>query len=87
MIACCSTSNFFNAIFVVLYLQVVLEFDRNAEGEIGNLGRKILQKKFESYNKAWIGAMAEEFDAGNMNMMQQMHMHGGEGYHHNQVRA
>lgn len=33
----------------------VLEFDRNAEGEIGNLGKKILQKQFEAYNKAWLG--------------------------------
>jgi hypothetical protein len=39
----------------------VLEFDRGADGELGNLGRKILQKKFESYNKAWLGAVQEEY--------------------------
>lgn len=29
--------------------EIVLEFDRDKTGEIGNLGRKILQKKFERY--------------------------------------
>ena len=39
----------------------MLEFDRGADGELGNLGKKILQKKFEAHNKAWLGAMQEEY--------------------------
>ena len=38
-----------------------MEFDRGVNGELGNLGLKILQKKFESYNQVWIGALQEEY--------------------------
>ena len=39
----------------------MLEFDRGIGGELGQLGRKILQKKFESHNKAWLEAVQEEY--------------------------
>mmetsp|Transcript_29766 Transcript_29766/g.49787 ORF Transcript_29766/g.49787 Transcript_29766/m.49787 type:complete len:947 (-) Transcript_29766:278-3118(-) len=47
-----------------LMCELVLEFDRNQEGDIGNLGMKILQKKFESFNKQWVTAMSEEYGGG-----------------------
>jgi hypothetical protein len=40
---------------------VVLEFDRGADGQLGNLGKKILQKKFQSYNKEWLQAVEQEY--------------------------
>ena len=39
----------------------MLEFDRDATGELGNLGKKILQKQFEAHNKVWLGALQEEY--------------------------
>lgn len=42
--------------------RAVLEYDRGKDGEPGNLGRKIIQKKFESYNHAWlIAVMGNEY--------------------------
>jgi hypothetical protein len=39
----------------------VLEFDRGVDGQLGNLGKKILQKKFQSYNKEWLQAVEQEY--------------------------
>lgn len=44
-----------------VYHCAVLEFDRQADGQLGNLGRKILQKKFESFNKTWLQAVEQEY--------------------------
>jgi hypothetical protein len=32
----------------------VLEFDRSSAGEPGQLGKEIIRKRFESYNKIWL---------------------------------
>ena len=48
-------------IVLLALLDIVLEFDRGIGGELGQLGRKILQKKFESHNKAWLEAVQEEY--------------------------
>lgn len=33
---------------------LVYEFDRKSNGEPGQLGREIIRKRFESYNKVWL---------------------------------
>ena len=47
----------------------MLEFDRGKDGEPGNLGRKIIQKQFESYNKNWLEVVMPE-------VSEQLHMQG-----------
>lgn len=66
----------------------VLEFDRGADGELGNLGKKILQKKFEAHNKAWLGAVREEYASHGYNSsMIGASMGGDERFYHDRVSS
>lgn len=40
--------------------ELVLEFDRNVNGEPGQLGGEIIRKRFESYNRVWIQAVNQQ---------------------------
>lgn len=40
--------------------ELVLELDRESNGELGELGRKIKKKRFDSYNKKWLLEIAAE---------------------------
>jgi hypothetical protein len=40
--------------------ELVLELDRETNGELGELGRKIKRKRFDSYNKKWLMEIAAE---------------------------
>ncbi len=37
-----------------MWFVAVLEFDRKNTGEPGQLGREIIKKRFESYNRVWL---------------------------------
>lgn len=34
--------------------EFVLEYDRKNDGTLGQLGKQVIKKRFESYNKAWL---------------------------------
>lgn len=43
---------------------IVLEYDRKNTGEMGQLGKQVLKKRFESYNKVWLANVVESGNNG-----------------------
>jgi len=41
-------------------LDLVLEFDRDEEGKLGELGQMVRKNRFEAYNREWLEAMEQE---------------------------
>ena len=41
---------------------IVLENDRKPNGEIGPMGKEVVRKRFDSYNKMWINNVLNQID-------------------------
>jgi len=39
------------------FFHLVLEHDRKADGSIGSLGKQVIKRRFESYNKVWLSTV------------------------------
>jgi hypothetical protein len=44
------------------FCELVVEYDRNAHGDLGQLGLQIRKKRFESYNSGWLSATGAVVD-------------------------
>lgn len=44
--------------------EIVLEYDRKPTGELGQLGKQVLKKRFESFNKVWLANFNESQGGG-----------------------
>ena len=42
------------------FCELVLEYDRQPTGDLGQLGLQIRKKRFEGYNKAWVTVCAPD---------------------------